>query len=110
MQDFYLSNHAFFAPSFKSIPLKSMVKAVGSKSIFTPAVFGQLKRPFSRRFAKTHTPEPSQNKILTRSFSLFVKQNISLSNGLSLNLYEAIAHSPLNCFRISIGSTAMYIL
>ena len=43
------------------MPLSSIVSAAGSKLILVESrEIGQVNRPFSSRFASTHTPEPSQ--------------------------------------------------
>src|SRR5690606_34295588 len=58
---FYRSYHAFLHPFFRSIPLNRSVRASGNSTTLLPVVpRGQLKRPFSKRLAKTHTPLPSQ--------------------------------------------------
>src|SRR5690606_19449970 len=67
------------------------------------------KRPFSRRFASTHTPVPSQYSSFSRVRSLLMKQNTAPLFGSSASCSATALHSPLNCLRMSTGCTATKI-
>ncbi len=61
------------------MPANNKVSAAGSMSTFAVSLnTGQVNSPFSNRFAATHTPLPSQQRIFTRLFSLLVKTNRAL--------------------------------
>jgi hypothetical protein len=70
---FYFRYHCFFART--SNPLIRALNSSGRNEALAPSPAGHVKRPRSNRFAQTHNPDPSQQRILSRVRRALVKTN-----------------------------------
>ena len=92
----------------KSMPLSSNVSSSLESSIDGFGDAGQARVPTSRRFAQTHQPVLSQNKILSRFFRALVKTKRCPDNGSSLRELRTTPARVSNDFLRSVAPAARY--